>query len=87
MHRLSQECDQPIYLSFVKYRLFIYTTFRNSSHSSQSSNSSESDVEDTEENVWRINEEQKAYYLNQFRVLQPAEKGVVAGESYSFFQL
>ena len=53
---------------------------RNVSHSSRSSNSSESDNEDTEESVWRINDEQRAYYLNQFRILQPAEKGVVAGE-------
>ncbi|XP_028414300.1 ralBP1-associated Eps domain-containing protein 1-like isoform X2 [Dendronephthya gigantea] len=60
---------------------------RSSSHSSQSSNSSESDIEDTEENVWKINEEQKAYYLNQFRVLQPAEKGVVAGQKARDFFL
>ena len=51
------------------------------SHSSRSSNSSESDNGDTEESVWRINDEQRAYYLNQFRILQPVEKGVVAGKS------
>ena len=40
------------------------------------------DDQDVEENVWKINEEQRVYYLNQFRVLQPAEKGVVTGRSH-----
>lgn len=50
----------------------------NSSHSSSSSCSETN--EETEESVWKINEEQRAYYLNQFRILQPAEKGVITGE-------
>ena len=49
------------------------------------------DDHEVEENVWKINEEQRVYYLNQFRVLQPAEKGVVTGRSQypfkSFFTL
>ncbi|XP_046848796.1 ralBP1-associated Eps domain-containing protein 1-like [Xenia sp. Carnegie-2017] len=60
---------------------------RSSSHSSISSNSSEDDIAETEESVWKINDEQKAYYLNQFRILQPAEMGVVSGQKAREFFL
>ena len=54
---------------------------REASNSSRSSISSESaNNEETEESVWKINEEQKAYYLNQFQILQPVENGTVTGE-------
>lgn len=60
---------------------YVFFFNREASNSSRSSFSSESgNNEETEESVWKINEEQKAYYLNQFQILQPVENGAITGE-------
>ena len=47
---------------------------------------STSSLESEEESVWKINDEQREYYTNQFLTLQPNDGGVIKGpQARDFF--
>ena len=42
-------------------------------------------VSEIDEGVWKITEEQRNYYVNQFKKLQPNDKGLIKGIGVLYF--
>lgn len=57
-----------------------WAQFTDSSKADTSSVSSETDSM-TDQDVWHITEEQREYYVNQFKTMQPDVTGVLSGNS------
>ena len=74
---LSEVCRKEVF--FIPLVMLFY--FRNMAGSLSdsvrgSTSSLESEVEDT---VWKINDEQRDYYTNQFKTLQPNVMDIIKG--------
>ena len=56
-----------------------YRRRRHSQVSTISEGSEGSYISEVDEGVWKITEEQRTYYVNQFKKLQPNDKGLIKG--------